>query len=149
MLVLQMEIPIAAPAHRVWWALTTQVGLWWPRAVLVSGEAMQFEPTLGGRLFGAESCGTGVIWYTVDAIVPGTSIDPVGQLSPAFGGPAQSLLRLELIHQRHLTVLALTDAAVGNIGADSADALGEGWRSIFDAGLRAFVESPVSEAARP
>lgn len=137
-----MEIAIAAPLERVWAALTTDVGHWWPRDFLVAADPqqMQFEPRLGGRLFEEGTRGGGVIWYTVYGITPGESIDLVGHLSPAFGGPAQSLLRLSLREQGSHTILALTDAVVGNVSPKSEASLGDGWRAIFEGGLKAFVE---------
>ncbi len=140
MLTVSMEIPIAASPTRVWQALTTQVSLWWPRAFLVAADRMQFDAQLGGRLFEQGTDGGGAVWYTVYAIVPGTSIDLVGQLSPAYGGPVQSFLRLVLREHGHVTVLALTDAVIGNVGEGSRASLSAGWRTVFDDGLRAFVE---------
>ncbi len=141
-LTVTMDIAIDASVDRVWAALTEDVGAWWPRDFLVAvdPQQMQFEPRLGGRLFEEGSRGGGVTWYTVYGITPGESIDLVGQLSPAFGGPAQSLLRLSLRAQGPHTVLELTDAVVGNVGTRSATSLGDGWREIFERGLKVFVE---------
>ncbi len=141
-LTVTLEIAIAASSDHVWTALTTQVGRWWPRDFLAAADplGMQFEPRLGGRLFDEGARGSGVIWYTVYAITPGESIDLVGHLSPAFGGPAQSLLRLSLREQGPHTMLELTDAVVGNVSARSETSLADGWRAIFEAGLKVFVE---------
>jgi DNA-binding transcriptional ArsR family regulator/uncharacterized protein YndB with AHSA1/START domain len=141
-LTVTMEITITASIERAWAALTKDVGHWWPRDFLVAADPqqMQFEPRLGGRLFEEGSRGGGAIWYTVYGITPGESIDLVGQLSPAFGGPAQSLLRLSLREQGSQTILELTDAVVGNVGAKSEQSLGEGWRAIFERGLKAHIE---------
>jgi DNA-binding transcriptional ArsR family regulator len=142
MVTVTMDIAITAPVDRVWTALTTDVSQWWPRDFLVAAEplGMQFEPRLGGRLFEEGTRGGGVIWYTVYGITQGESIDLVGQLSPAFGGPAQSLLRLSLREQGSQTILSLTDAVVGNVGPKSEASLGDGWRAIFERGLKQFVE---------
>ncbi len=137
-----MDIAITAPMERVWTALTQNVGLWWPRDFLVAADprGMQFEPRLGGRLFEEDAQGGGAIWYTVYSIMPGESIDLVGQLSPAYGGPAQSLLRLVLRQQGAQTILSLTDAVVGNVGPTSMASLDDGWRAIFERGFKHFVE---------
>lgn len=137
-----MDIAITAPVERVWTALTTDVSQWWPRDFLVAADprGMQFEPRLGGRLFEEDSRGGGAIWYTVYGITPGASIDLVGQLSAAYGGPAQSLLRLVLRQEGAHTVLSLTDAVVGNVGHTSAASLGDGWRAIFERGFKHFIE---------
>jgi uncharacterized protein YndB with AHSA1/START domain len=142
MLTVTMDITIAAPLERVWTALTQNVGLWWPREFLVAADPqqMQFEPRLGGRLFEEGTRGGGVIWYTVYGITPTESIDLVGHLSPAYGGPAQSLLRLVLREEGAHTILSLTDAVVGNVRPTSLASLDDGWRAIFERGFKPFVE---------
>ena len=140
MLTVSLELPIAAPPERVWDALTTQIGEWWPSDFLTTADAMQFEARLGGHLFEQDAAGNGAIWYTVYAIDTGVSIDLAGQLSPAYGGPVQSLLRLVLREHGDHTVLELTDAVIGNVGPNSSKSLSDGWRAIFGAGLKAFVE---------
>lgn len=141
LLTITLEIPISAGRQRVWEALTREVAQWWPRDFLVAADRMQFQATLGGRLYEEGEAGDGVTWYTVYAIVPNVSLDLVGHLSPAFGGPAQSLLRLVLRDEGDRTVLELTDGVVGKVGSQSSDTIADGWRAIFDAGLRAFVEA--------
>lgn len=141
-LTVQLEISIVAPMSRVWTALTEDVNSWWPRDFLasVNPQDISLNAQLGGQLIERGENGGGVIWYTVYALVPGKSIDLVGQLSPAFGGPAQSLLRIELTDQGHQTVFALTDAVVGNIGPRSAEMNESGWRAIFEQSFKTFVE---------
>jgi DNA-binding transcriptional ArsR family regulator/uncharacterized protein YndB with AHSA1/START domain len=143
MLTVSLEIPIAATPARVWQALTEQMELWWPADFRAATDSlhMSFDATIGGRILEQGKNGSGVIWYTVYGIAPGVSVDMVGQLSPAFGGPAQSLLRLELREQGHQTMLVLTDAVVGNVGARSAESLQSGWKAIFDDAFKSFVES--------
>ena len=149
MLTVRMEIPIAAPRERVWRALTEQIDLWWPQDFRAATDPlrMEFDATLGGRIHEHGGDGGGVIWYTVYAITPGVSIDLAGQLSSAFGGPAQSLLRLVLRDQGANTVLELTDAVVGNVGPRTADTNRSGWEAIFANAFRAFVEHSADGAA--
>jgi uncharacterized protein YndB with AHSA1/START domain len=137
-----LEFPISAPAARVWQALTDEPDRWWPRDFHVStGEPrMRFEARLGGRLYEEDRDGGGAVWYTVIAIAPGRSIDLVGHLSPAYGGPATTLLRLELRPEGERTVLALTDALHGRIGDRTRDSLESGWRTLLDGGLRRYLE---------
>jgi uncharacterized protein YndB with AHSA1/START domain len=144
MLTVTMEIPIAASPARVWAALTEQVAVWWPRDFLVAAQHMQFEARLGGRLFEEDANGKGALWYTVYGITPGVSIDLAGQLSPAYGGPVHSLLRLVLRAEGDKTVLEFTDAVIGNVGPNSATSLSDGWRAVFSAGLKVFVEGATS-----
>lgn len=141
-LTVQMEISIAAPMSRVWQSLTEDVNSWWPKDFLasVNPQSITLDAKLGGQLIERGENGGGVVWYTVYALVPGKSIDLVGQLSPAFSGPAQSLLRIELTEQGRKTVFALTDAVVGNVGLRSAEANESGWRAIFEHSFKSFVE---------
>jgi DNA-binding transcriptional ArsR family regulator/uncharacterized protein YndB with AHSA1/START domain len=142
-LTLELEIPIEAPRDKVWRMLTEEVHQWWPRDFYASAnpKAMRFETKLGGRLYEESEDGGGVIWYTVIAVTPGVSVDLAGHLTSAFGGPAQTLLRLALREQGESTVLELSDAVVGNVGDRTAATLEEGWRALFETGLKQFTES--------
>ena len=142
-LTIALEIPIDAPRARVWRMLTEEAHRWWPRDFYASANplGMRFEPKLGGRLYEETENGGGVVWYTVIALDPGQSIDLAGHLTAAFGGPSQTLLRLALREQGARTVLEVSDAVVGNVSERTAKSLEDGWRALFDAGFRAFVEA--------
>jgi DNA-binding transcriptional ArsR family regulator len=138
-----LEIPIAASRDKVWRTMIDEVHQWWPRDFHASTRPsrMHFDARLGGRLYEQDAEGGGVVWYTVIALSPGHSIDLAGHLTTMFGGPSQTLLRLALRDQGARTVLELSDSVVGNIGDRTAASLEEGWRALFDTGLKAFVES--------
>jgi len=140
---LELEIPIDAPRREVWRMLTEEVHQWWPRDFYASADprGMRFDATLGGRLYEEAADGGGVVWYTVIAVTPGASVDLAGHLTAAYGGPAQTLLRLALREQGRGTVLELSDSVVGNVGDRTAATLEEGWRALFEAGLKQFVEA--------
>lgn len=139
----ELEIPIAAPRDRVWKALTDQVELWWPREFFASADPlrMQFDARLGGLLREESATGGGVLWYTVIALEPGTSVTMVGHIAPAFGGPSQTMLRLTLRNQGTGTVLELSDAVFGNVGERTAAGNEEGWRALFEKAFKGFVET--------
>jgi DNA-binding transcriptional ArsR family regulator/uncharacterized protein YndB with AHSA1/START domain len=142
MLKLELEIPIDAPRREVWRILTDEPHRWWPRDFYASAEpkGMRFDATLGGRLYEEAADGGGVVWYTVIGVTPGRSVDLAGHLTVAFGGPAQTLLRLALRDQGERTVLELSDAVIGNVGDRTAATLEEGWRALFEVGFKQFVE---------
>jgi DNA-binding transcriptional ArsR family regulator len=142
---LEMEIPIDAPRSEVWRMLTREVHRWWPRDFYASADpkGMKFDPTLGGKLYEEAADGGGVVWYTVIAVTPGASVDLAGHLTTAFGGPAQTLLRLALRDQGKRTVLELSDAVVGNVGDRTEATLEKGWRALFETGFKKFVEAAV------
>lgn len=140
---LELEIPIDAPRKDVWRMLTEEPHRWWPRDFYASANptGMRFDATLGGRLYEEAADGGGVLWYTVIAIAPAVSVDLVGHLTAAYGGPAQTLLRLALRAEGESTVLELSDAVVGNVGDRTAATLEEGWRALFEVGFKQFVEA--------
>jgi DNA-binding transcriptional ArsR family regulator/uncharacterized protein YndB with AHSA1/START domain len=139
----ELSIHIEAPIERVWRGLVDQVDLWWPRDFFASADPvrMRFDASLGGRLYEEGSDGGGVIWYTVIAVSPGHSVDLAGHLTPAFGGPAQTILRLALSELGKHTVLDLTDSVFGNVGESAAATNEEGWRGLFEKGFKTFVEA--------
>ena len=140
---LDMEIPIDAPRREVWRMLTEEVHRWWPRDFYASAnpKGMKFDATLGGKLYEEATDGGGVVWYNVIAVTPGTSVDLAGHLTTAFGGPAQTLLRLALREEGKRTVLELSDAVVGNVGDRTEATLEKGWRALFETGFKRFVEA--------
>ncbi len=139
---LEMEIRIAAPPSKVWKALVEDIVSWWPKDYFTSPRtiAMRLEPALGGRLYEDAGDGAGLVWYTVIGVDPGSTLDLAGHLTPAFGGPAVTMLRLELAEEGKGTLLALSDSTVGRSAPDGEATKRDGWLAIFDAGLRAWVE---------
>ena len=148
-LTVQLEIPIRATPSRVWALLIGDVRSWWPKDFLATSATatMRFDARLGGTLVEETGDGGGVVWYSVIALAPGRSIDLAGHLSVAFGGPAQTMLHLALREQGPHTVLELTDAVVGRVTDRTAATLEEGWRAVFEAGFKAFVERSEDAAA--
>jgi hypothetical protein len=65
------------------------------------------------------------------------SVDLSGFLATRYGGPATSLLHLELVpgSADATTILKLTDSVFGRIGPDMRTSLGEGWQAIIGDGL--------------
>ena len=134
-----LEWPVEASVQRVWEALFERVDAWWPAAHrAVGGDAvMSFEPRLGGQLREARADGGGLAWYEVIALEPLRSVDLAGHLATRYGGPASSLLHIELVPGARdgTTVLKLTDSVFGRIGPNLRASLGEGWQAIVGEGL--------------
>lgn len=138
-----LEWPVAASVQTVWEALFDRPGAWWPaghRAV-ASDSAMSLAPALGAELR-EEKGGQGIVWYRVMAIDPLRSVDLVGHLAARYGGPATSMLHLELVPgaAEGTTLLKLTDSVVGRIGPDLRASLAAGWQAIVGEGLVAYLE---------
>jgi DNA-binding transcriptional ArsR family regulator len=141
---IELEIPIKAKLARVWEALVRETSHWWRKDFYTSPATKGFviEPRLGGHAY--EDCGEGAgqIWYTVIGVHPQTSIMLLGLLTPAFGGPAQTILQLTLKTSGKNTTLQLSDTIFGKVSDDKLAQTREGWMMLFDGGLRAFLEAP-------
>lgn len=138
-----LEWPIAASVQKVWAALFEQPQRWWPAAHRAGpeGAEMRLDPRIGGQLREERADGGGLIWYTIFALDPLRSVDLVGNLASRYGGPAQSLLHLEIVPGAGdgSSVLKLTDSVHGRIGPDLRASLTEGWQAIVGEGLVSFL----------
>jgi len=140
----ELEISIKAPLERVWKALVEETTFWWPKDFYTSPKTKGFyiEPKLGGRMYEDWGDDAGVIWYEVFAIDPPRSLDLRGYLAVPYG-PGFSLLHLELKQKGNETVLMLSDSTIG-APKDDGKAKFEGWRQLFEAGLKTYLEKQDS-----
>jgi DNA-binding transcriptional ArsR family regulator/uncharacterized protein YndB with AHSA1/START domain len=140
---IELEIPLKARPARVWEALVRETSDWWSKDFHTSPATKGFviEPRLGGHAY--EDCGNGAgqIWYSVIGVHPPESLMMLGLLTPAFGGPAQTILQLTLKDAGKNTILQLSDTIFGKVGDDKLSQTREGWMMLFDAGLRTLIES--------
>ena len=139
---IELEIPIDAPPARVWKAFVDSIGAWWPKDFYVTAEPrpMTLEAKAGGRMFERGKDGSELLWSTVIALDPNKSMDMVGYLTPAYGGPATSMIHLEFEpHGDGATLLKVSDAIFGRIG-EKLQSIKDGWRVIFYDNLKAYVE---------
>ena len=143
-----LEWPIAASVQRVWEALFQRPDAWWPSGHRALGpdSVMHFEPRIGAALR-EEKDGQGLAWYSVMAIEPLRSVDLVGHLAARYGGPATSLLHLELVagEQDGSSRLKLTDSIYGRIGPAFQASTASGWQSIIGEGLVAEAERTTGD----
>jgi hypothetical protein len=139
---MELEIPIKPKPTRVWQALIEETSRWWHKDFYTSSAAKGFviEPRLGGGVFEDWGDGSGQMWYTVIGINPPNFLMLEGLLSPAFGGPATTILQLDLQGTGKTTLLRLSDTIFGRVGDEKLTQTREGWMMLFDGGLRAHVE---------
>lgn len=139
----ELEIPIKAKPGKVWKALVSETSSWWHKDFYTSPAAKGFiiEPKLGGRVYEDWGDGSGQIWYSVVGVDPQRSLSLQGHLTSAFGGPAHTLLRIELEAVGATTVLRVSDTIFGRVTDEKLAQTREGWKMLFDGGLRAHVES--------
>ena len=133
-----LEWPVAASVQKVWENLFGAPGSWWPAEHRLFGaeSTMSFEPRLGAALR-EEKGGQGLVWYSVIALDPFRSVDMIGHLAARYGGPATSLLHIEIAPGAAdgTSVLKLTDSVFGRIGPGLRASLSEGWQAIIGDGL--------------
>lgn len=136
----ELEVSIAAEPERVWRAIASESYVWWPSDFVTSERTQRFviEPVLGGRAFEDFGGGDGLVWYTVIGVDTGRELILAGHLLPPFGGPAITALRLTLSAQGTGTLVKIRDDRFGVLGGDSPVG---GWRTVFDGGLRHYLES--------
>ncbi|MFO0922835.1 MAG: SRPBCC domain-containing protein [Pirellulales bacterium] len=134
----ELELFIATNRERVWEAIARESHLWWPRDFVTSNRTQRFviEAKLGGRVFEDFGDGDGLVWYTVIGIDSGRELTLAGHLLPPFGGPATTSLILTLEDHPKATLLRIRDHRFGAIGGSPI----EGWRQVFEDGLRSYLE---------
>ncbi len=139
----EFTIEIDGSAQRVWRALTDQLGAWWLPHFHMLGEnsLVELEPWAGGRLF-EKGDGRELLWYTVIAIESEKSIDLSGFMTMKFGGPATTLLSLQIHNLSESKCrLQISDSLFGRVTEDSVRSLQSGWKELFVDGLKRFVEA--------
>ena len=138
----EIDVNIAVNPERVWTAIASEASVWWPMDFVTSERTKRFviEPTLGGRVFEDFGEGEGLVWYTVIGVDAGRDLILAGHLLPPFGGPAMTALRLTLSAKGGGTLLRVRDDRIGVLGGDPPT---EGWRLVFENGLRQFLESSL------
>ena len=143
----ELEIEIAASPARVWEALTQETDAWWLADFRATGEdsTVRFDAHAGGHLIEERSDGSALIWYTVQMVVPQTSLYLVGHIAPDWGGPVLSMLKLSLEVRGQGCLLQVSDARMGRVDG-SSDSTGQGWRQLFGEGLKRYVEQATARA---
>lgn len=138
-----LEWPVAVSVQRLWEALFNSPEIWWPadHKAGPAGSTMTFEPKVGGHLKEATADGAGLIWYSVVALDPLRSVDLAGHLATRYGGPATSLLHIEVAPgpSDGTSILKLTDSVYGRVGPNMKASLTSGWQAIVGEGLVASL----------
>ena len=139
-----ITIDIEASVERTWQLMIEDVGKWWRSDFLICGDdslGMQLDPRPGGQLVEKTGDG-GYVWGNVLSFLPNKQLSYVAQIVPPWGGPAQSVVQIELSANGDATTLKLTDSLIGHITAELASSLDQGWRQLYgEGGLKSYVES--------
>jgi len=120
-----LEIPIKSKVNEVWNCLLNDVNLWWRKDFYTSEKTKQFiiEPKVGGRMYEDYGNDEGLLWAEVIVLDAPRIIEFKGHLSPQFGGPAMSFLKLSLAEKDGDTILTLSDTLFGDVDENTRNEL--------------------------
>ena len=137
-----VEVTINSPLERVWKIITEQTGAWWREDFYTSPKTKNFviDNKIGGKMYEDFGNGEGLVWADVIGIDAPNVIEFRGNLSPAFGGPAISFLKIELSAVDGATKVSLTDDIFGKIGENAKASMTEGWDLLLGHGLKPYAE---------
>ncbi len=140
-----IELIIEAKKTRVWQALTEETGKWWTKDFFTNPKTREFvlESRLGGLMYEDAGEDEGLVWASVIGIDSPNSLQLKGQLSPKFGGPAISFMKIQLEDSEGSTLLKITDTIFGSIPENLQNNLTQGWQAIFEEGLKPYTEATI------
>ncbi len=140
---INLEIPINAPQQKVWDCLLNDINLWWRKDFYTSPNTKEFiiEPKIGGKMYEDYGNGNGLLWAEIIILDAPRVVEFKGRLTPQFGGPAMSFIRIALEEKDGTTVLLLTDTVFGNVSEESKEQLTAGWKLLYEETFKSYVES--------
>ncbi len=140
---IELEIPIKADIGFVWNCLLEDMGIWWRKDFYTSPKTESFiiEPFVGGRMYEDYGGGNGLLWANVMVLDAPHNLEWKGHLSPSFGGPAITFMKLSLTEREGVTILSVKDTTFGNVTENSKDQLTSGWEMLFEDTFKKYVES--------
>ena len=141
---LRVEVRIEASAEKVWEALTSDIGKWWPRIFCCgagSGEpTFKIEARPGGRMFEDWGNDEGLLWGTVVRVQRPNHLDLTGMTGPDWGGPNAMYAGFTLVEEGAETVVTFSEASFGRIAPDHAAEKEKGWKFLLEGALKAHLE---------
>ena len=139
-----LEIEIAAPLAATWNTMIEDIGKWWRADFLVCRDSrgMSLEPRVGGLLSEtARGDGTGFVWGQIIRFEPDAHLAFTAQIVPPWGGPAQSVVQINLESSGPGTKLTLSDSLIGHLTDELLGNMADGWNLLFgEGGLKSCVE---------
>lgn len=139
---IQMEISISANIEQTWNSLINDIGLWWRKDFYTSPKTKDFllEAKPGGKMYEDYGNNEGLVWGEVIVIDSPNLLELKTHLTPAYGGPVFSFLRLSLTEEGDGTKLVLSDTGVGKMSEEAIGQTKEGWKLLFEEGFKTYVE---------
>ncbi len=144
-----MQLDIAAPVERVWQALTSDIGQWWPAEFYAGGEAgtrnFELEAWPGGRMFESWDNGGGVLWGTVICIDPNVTLQVLGTTFPNWGGPSEWFGTWALSPSDEGTTLKFSESTIGRVSDAGIAEKDVGGQFLWNT-LKAHIEGQPAPA---
>lgn len=139
---IELEVPIQAPIAFVWDCLIHDIHLWWRKDFYTSSKTTSFilEPFVGGRMYEDYGNKNGLLWGNVLVIDAPHTLELKGHLTPQWGGPAITFMKLTFKEDQGSTVLHLSDTTFGQVTENSKKQLEEGWKMIYADAFKGYVE---------
>jgi DNA-binding transcriptional ArsR family regulator/uncharacterized protein YndB with AHSA1/START domain len=138
---IEEEVVVAAPAARVFHAMTEEIDSWWsPRLYDEAPSRVVLEPHVGGRFY-EESAGATALWAIVRRFEPGKKLMLDGPLG--FDTPVAGISTFELDEHDGRTTVRVSHRAIGEITAEQIAGYTEGWRNLVQRRLVDWVERGV------
>lgn len=138
----QMEVSIAAAPGKVWKALTSRIGEWWPSSFVYGGENARFvlEEKPGGRLYEDWGNDEGFLWGHVVYLKRDAELRIICPLMSDTEGPGtvQTIFKLESVGAE--TLLKMDEVAFGCVTEKTGKSLEGGWKELLGTHLKGYVE---------
>jgi hypothetical protein len=83
----------------------------------------------------------GLLWANVMVLDAPNNLELKGHLSPNFGGPAMTFMKLYLKESDGATILTLTDTTFGDVSETTKEQLSSGWKMLYEDTFKKYVES--------
>jgi DNA-binding transcriptional ArsR family regulator/uncharacterized protein YndB with AHSA1/START domain len=134
---IEAGIDIAADASRVWAALTTECGDWWPHRYREDSVGVHLEPVVGGRFlerFDGE--GAGALYATVIYVEPPRVLKVMGTMG--LEGAAIYVKSYRLEPRGEVTTVRTSASMLGSFTDETLHGYREGNREVL-AALQAHV----------
>ena len=136
---IEQELLIDAPPAKVFTALTTGIGNWWPyRTKQEIATALKLEPHVGGRFFELWGDQGGILWGTVVQIKKNERLDIAGMIGMAR--LVHSFVSFKLEKKKSGTLLSMSHRAVGEVDEETAAEYGQGWKHLLEEALKNYLE---------
>ena len=146
---LTLELDFEAPPARVWAALTSELGAWWPDAFYMcqgpGPRSMTLDPRPGGLMLEAAGGGNRMAWGTVLHVEQERTL----VLSGSYGSPLTWVGSYELAALGDGARLRFTERMFGRVTAAELASKDHGWRFLYDGCMRAHLEGTAPPDWQP